>query len=77
LNGIKVAENIGDGFSKFKIDLTGKLKIGAENVLTIAVNNDYGKKKVPFGSSFDWPNDGSIIRKVKIIFPPLFAHKEI
>ena len=77
LNGIKVAENIGDGFSKFRVDLTGKLKIGAENVLTIAVNNDYGKNKVPFGSSFDWPNDGGLIRKVKMIVTHLVAPQAI
>lgn len=77
LNGIKVAENIGDGFSKFRVDLTGKLKIGAENVLTIAVNNDYGKNKVPFGSSFDWPNDGGLIRKVKMIVTHLVAPEAI
>src|SRR3989339_386520 len=77
LNGIKVAENIGDGFSKFKIDLTGKLKIGVDNILTIAVNNDYGKNKVPFGSSFDWPNDGGMIRKVKMIVTHLVAPQAI
>lgn len=77
LNGIKVAENIGDGFSKFKIDLTGKFKIGTENVLTVAVNNDFGKNKVPFGNSFDWPNDGGLIRKVKMIVTHLVAPQEI
>lgn len=77
LNGVKLAENIGDGFSKFKLDLTGKLKIGADNILTVAVNNDYGKNKVPFGSSFDWPNDGGIIRKVKMIVTNLVAPQEI
>ncbi|HET7115598.1 MAG TPA: glycoside hydrolase family 2 TIM barrel-domain containing protein, partial [Hanamia sp.] len=30
-------------------------------------DNDYGRNKVPFGSSFDWPNDGGIIRPVSII----------
>lgn len=67
LNGKKIDENIGDGFSKFYVDLTGKLQAGKENVLTVAVNNDYGKNKVPFGSSFDWPNDGGLIRKVALL----------
>lgn len=67
LNGKKIAENIGDGFNQFFVDLTGKFIAGRENVLTVAVNNDYGKNKVPFGSSFDWPNDGGIIRKVALI----------
>ena len=67
LNGRKVAENIGDGFSKFYVPLDGHLLYGKMNTLTIAVNNDYGPNKVPFGSSFDWPNDGGIIRPVALI----------
>lgn len=67
LNGKKVAENIGDGFNKFFINLNGKIKYGKDNIITVACNNDYGKSKVPFGSSFDWPNDGGIIRPVAFI----------
>jgi beta-galactosidase len=67
VNGRKADENIGDGFNKFFISLNGKLNYGKENVITVAVNNDYGRNKVPFGSSFDWPNDGGIIRKVALI----------
>ncbi|HMT96396.1 MAG TPA: glycoside hydrolase family 2 TIM barrel-domain containing protein [Ferruginibacter sp.] len=67
VNGKKVGENIGDGFNKFYINLTGKLNYGKENIITVAVNNDYGTTKVPFGSSFDWPNDGGLIRKVALI----------
>lgn len=67
INGKKVDENIGDGFNKFFINLNGKLNYGKENIITVAVNNDYGKNKVPYGSSFDWANDGGIIRKVALI----------
>jgi len=67
VNGKKVEGNIGDGFSKVFINLNGKLNYGKENSITVAVNNDYGKNKVPFGNSFDWPNDGGIIRKASLI----------
>ncbi len=67
LNGKKIYENIGDGYSKFFINLTTALNYGHENIITVACNNDYGKNKVPFGSSFDWPNDGGIIRKAALI----------
>ncbi|MBK8953526.1 MAG: beta-galactosidase [Chitinophagaceae bacterium] len=67
LNGKQIASNTGDGFSKFSVDLSSGFKFGKENIITVAVNNDYGPNKVPFGSSFDWPNDGGIIRKVAII----------
>lgn len=77
LNGVKVVEHIGDGFNKFKVDISQQIKAGSSNRLTVAVNNDYGKNKVPFGSSFDWPNDGGIIRKVKMIVTNLVAPQEI
>lgn len=77
LNGVKVVEHIGDGFNKFKVDISQQIKVGSNNLLTVAVNNDYGKNKVPFGSSFDWPNDGGIIRKVKMIVTHLVAPQQI
>ena len=67
INGQKAFENVGDGFSKFAVNLNGKVNYGKENVITVAVNNDYGKNKVPFGSSFDWVNDGGLIRSVYAI----------
>jgi beta-galactosidase len=77
INGVKVTENIGDGFSKFFVNLNGKVNYGKENVITVAVNNDYGKNKVPFGSSFDWPNDGGIIRPLALIVSDKPAAKYI
>ncbi|MDE5449250.1 glycoside hydrolase family 2 protein, partial [Elizabethkingia meningoseptica] len=67
LNGKKVGENIGDGFNKITLDVSDDLVPGKENVLTVLVNNDYGQHKIPFGSSFDWPNDGGIIREAYIV----------
>lgn len=67
INGKKINENTGDGFSRFTLSLHPYIRFGQENILTIAVNNNYGVRKVPYGSSFDWPNDGGIIRKVALI----------
>ncbi len=67
INGKKIAENIGDGFDKISIILNNQINYGKENTITVACNNDFGKNKVPYGSSFDWPNDGGIIRPVSII----------
>jgi beta-galactosidase len=67
INGKKVKENIGDGFNKFYINLDGLLKFNAENTITVACNNDYGKMKVPYTNSFDWPNDGGLIREVALL----------
>lgn len=67
LDGKQVASHVGDGFNAFDVDLSDKLRYGVKNVITVAANNDYGRNKVPFGSSFDWPNDGGIIRPVMLI----------
>ena len=67
INGKKAGANVGDGFNSFAINLNGKLNYGKENTITISVNNDYGSDKVPFANSFDWPNDGGIIRNVMFI----------
>lgn len=37
VNGVKVNENIGDGFNKFFINLNGKLTYGKDNIITVAV----------------------------------------
>jgi len=67
VNGHKVKEHIGDGFNKFSIQLQDYLNYGKQNIITVACNNNYGTKKVPYSNSFDWPNDGGIIRPVSII----------
>jgi beta-glucuronidase len=67
INGKKVKEHIGDGFNKFSIQIQDDLIYGKENLITVACNNNYGTKKVPYSISFDWPNDGGIIRPVALI----------
>lgn len=67
INGKKITENIGDGFNKIYVNLNGKVNYGKDNIITVASNNDYGRNKVPFTNSFDWPNDGGLIRPVAII----------
>jgi beta-glucuronidase len=67
LNGEKIGENVGDGFDKFSLILNDKLAFGRTNVITVAVNNSFGPNKVPYANSFDWPNDGGIIRPAALI----------
>lgn len=67
LNGVQVAEQLGDGFNPIFVSLTGKLMYGKKNIITVWCNNDYGANKVPFSNSFDWANDGGIIRTVTLM----------
>ena len=67
VNGIKINEQTGDGFDEIILPLNDKVIYGKENLITVFCNNDFGLEKVPYGSSFDWPNDGGLIRKVSLI----------
>lgn len=67
MNGKKIYQHAGDGFNKFFVPLNDAVLYGKDNLLTVAVNNAYTKTKVPYGTSFDWPNDGGIIRPVRLI----------
>jgi beta-glucuronidase len=79
VNGKKVKENIGDGFNKFFINLDDVLNFNADNTITVACNNDFGKMKVPYTNSFDWPNDGGLIREVALLVSnrPAMAYAHI
>lgn len=79
VNGKKVKENIGDGFNKFFINLDGVLNFNTYNTITVACNNDFGKIKVPYANSFDWPNDGGLIREVALLVSdrPAMAYAHI
>lgn len=67
INGVQVAEQLGDGFNPLFVSLNGKMIYGKKNIVTVWCNNDYGSNKVPFGNSFDWANDGGIIRTVSLM----------
>lgn len=67
LNGVQVAGQLGDGFNPIFVPLNGKLMYGKKNLITVWCNNDYGPNKVPFSNSFDWANDGGIIRTVALM----------
>lgn len=67
LNGKLIKERIGSGYTPFEIDLSSYLDFKSDNFLAILVNNQFSDKAIPYLKSFDWPNDGGIIRKVNLI----------
>lgn len=77
INGKKVYENKGDGFNKIVFDISSHVNFGNKNELKILVNNEYSKDKVPFSNSFDWPNDGGIIRTASMIVSKKNAVKQV
>ncbi len=66
INGIKAGENFNSGFTPFVIDITGFVKFGTINTIVVSVSNEYSDKAFPYRESFDWVNDGGIIRPVAL-----------
>lgn len=64
LNGKKVGEHLHSGYTTFYIDVPGGLMKGGENTLVVMVDNSFSEFNLPYKDSFDWPNDGGIIRDV-------------
>lgn len=67
VNGVKAGEHIGSGFTKFFIDASKLLVAGKKNTITVLADNSFSSNNIPYKKSFDWPNDGGIIRSVSAI----------
>ncbi len=67
LNGKKIEEHIGAGYTTFYVDIQDYISFDRTNLLTIKVDNKLTKQSIPYDWAFDWANDGGIIRDVKLI----------
>ena len=67
INGKKAGEHLSSGYNAFYVDIANLVKYGAENKLVVSVSNAYSTAAIPYDKSFDWANDGGIIRGVDLI----------
>lgn len=67
VNDIKAGEHKGSGFTKFFVDITSLVKPGTKNRITVLADNSFSNTNIPYQNSFDWPNDGGIIRSVYLL----------
>ena len=78
MNGKKIGEHFSSGYTSFYVKISDAVRYGKDNKLIISVSNEFSEKAIPFGKSFDWTNDGGIIRNVDLIItekPAIrFAH---
>lgn len=77
LNGQKAGEHTGSGYTPFTVELTKYLQPGRENCLLVKVDNHYSQDMLPFMRSFDWANDGGIIRPAELLVTGQSLLKEI
>ena len=66
VNGKKVGEHIGKGFTPFSFDITKYLKYDNTDTLEVHTSNAYSDQMLPYKRSFDWANDGGIYRSVRL-----------
>jgi beta-galactosidase len=70
LNGDLVGEHSGKGYTAFTCDLSSALKFGRSNTLLVRVDNTPMDGMLPRMESFDWANDGGLIRPVSLLVTP-------
>ena len=67
VNGKKVGEHLGKGYTPFSFDITPYLDFsGPNNQIEVHTSNAYTDKALPYKRSFDWSNDGGIYRSVRL-----------
>lgn len=67
LNGRAIGEHTGKGYTAFTLDLSAHLSLGRENTLLLRVDNRPADRMLPRNKSYDWPDDGGIIRPVNLL----------
>ena len=77
VNGVFAGEHIGSGYNSFSIDVSRFIRSGSENELIVKVNNAFSRNNIPFSNSFDWNNDGGIIRDVSLLATNKTAIKRV
>jgi beta-glucuronidase len=70
LNGQPVGEHIGKGYTEFRCDLTPYLQIDQPNILLVRVDNSFSNTMLPRLKSYDWTNDGGLVRPVRLLVTP-------
>lgn len=67
LNGRELGHHSGSGYTPFTVELTSRLCYGQPNHLTVQVDNTYTSESLPYARSYDWANDGGLIRPVALL----------
>lgn len=67
LNGRQVGHHYHSGYTTFVLDITSYVHHGQSNRLVVSVNNENSEQALPIRNSFDWADDGGIIRGVSLL----------
>jgi beta-galactosidase len=70
LNGKPAGEHVGKGYTAFTLDASPYLLFGKENILLVRVDNRPNDRMLPRNKSYDWADDGGIIRPANMLLTP-------
>ena len=70
LNDKPIGEHVGKGYTAFTVDLSSHLDLTGRNTLMVRVDNRPGDRMLPRNKSYDWTDDGGIIRPVTLLVTP-------
>lgn len=77
VNGVHAGSHYNSGYTPFEVNLTPQLLIAAENRIVIKVDNANSDAALPKGGSFDWADDGGLIRPVTLIVTGYTAVEQV
>lgn len=66
VNGKEAGRHNFAGFTPFSFDITDLVNPDGDNILTVECNNTFSENNLPWMRTFDWANDGGIIREVTL-----------
>lgn len=67
LNGKELLVHRNSGYTPFTAELTEYLEFGRENLLAVKADNRFSDQMLPCERSFDWANDGGMIRPAELL----------
>lgn len=67
VNGQRAGSHVNSGYTAFELEVTAQILYGKENRITVKADNSPAAQALPQGRSFDWADDGGIIRPVQLI----------
>lgn len=67
VNGALAGSHYNSGYTSFEADITPYILAGGNNRLVIRVDNRNSDTALPVSNSFDWADDGGLIRPVTLV----------